>query len=188
MNADKCPNLRKSAPSADNSSYPPPSTCLTLQVFWSRATVVDHSSVIIRDMAENRWLRFQDPCEVLQTSRLDEVMPLLQRMEARIDQERLYAAGWVSYEAAPAFDPALAVREPGDFPLLWFGLYRRGEPVALPRPPATAKTGTAGTARRVLRTNGDCPLFRGSRRLAGATMRQRWPRSKRASPVARPIR
>ena len=35
----------------------------------------------------------------------------------------LYAVGMLAYEAAPAFDPALAVRAGGAFPLLWFGFY-----------------------------------------------------------------
>lgn len=40
-----------------------------------------------------------------------------------------YAAGFVSYEAAPAFDPALRVRKPEhDFPLVWFGCFKHQEP------------------------------------------------------------
>ncbi|MFN8382454.1 MAG: aminodeoxychorismate synthase component I [Anaerolineales bacterium] len=34
-----------------------------------------------------------------------------------------YAAGFISYEAAPAFDGALHVLKSSDFPLLWFGLF-----------------------------------------------------------------
>jgi para-aminobenzoate synthetase/4-amino-4-deoxychorismate lyase len=99
---------------------------------------VDGARVIIRDAASNRWLRFEDPCEIIETARLDEVLPCLRRMESRIGRERLYAVGMVGYEAAPAFDSALSVRGPGRFPLLWFGLYHRGEPIELPRPPASA--------------------------------------------------
>ncbi len=34
-----------------------------------------------------------------------------------------YAAGFVSYEASPAFDEANSVNETSEFPLLWFGIY-----------------------------------------------------------------
>lgn len=50
----------------------------------------------------------------------------------------LWAAGWVSYEAAPAFDPALVVRAPGppEPPLAWFGLFEDWEEAPpLPRRP-----------------------------------------------------
>ncbi|MBP1702467.1 MAG: hypothetical protein H6Q38_1574 [Chloroflexi bacterium] len=62
-------------------------------------------------------------------------MPILQEIEARVESENLYAVGYLSYEAAPAFDPALVVR-PADpvFPLLWFGLY--APPQEQPLPPA----------------------------------------------------
>ena len=62
-------------------------------------------------------------------------MPILQEIEARVESENLYAVGYLSYEAAPAFDPALVVR-PADpvFPLLWFGLY--APPQDQPLPPA----------------------------------------------------
>ena len=41
-----------------------------------------------------------------------------------------YAAGFLAYEAAPAFDAALRTHPPGDFPLAWFGIY--DAPEALP--------------------------------------------------------
>ena len=48
----------------------------------------------------------------------------------------------VTYEAAPAFDAALAVRRSdGTLPLAWFGFYRRVEAVELPAgnaPPSAA--------------------------------------------------
>ncbi len=44
----------------------------------------------------------------------------------RIDEAAaagLRAAVMLAYEAAPAFDPAFSVHEPGDFPLLWAAIY-----------------------------------------------------------------
>ncbi len=34
-----------------------------------------------------------------------------------------HAAGFVSYEAAPGFDPVLIAKPPGEMPLVWFGLF-----------------------------------------------------------------
>jgi len=50
-------------------------------------------------------------------------MPLVKQMEELVEQDGLHAAGFISYEAAPAFDPSLPVRPDGGFPLLWFGLF-----------------------------------------------------------------
>lgn len=50
-------------------------------------------------------------------------MPLLEEIWALSRTQRLYAAGFISYEAAPAFDEALEVKDVGQFPLIWFGLY-----------------------------------------------------------------
>ena len=51
-----------------------------------------------------------------------------------------HAAGFISYEAAPAFDDALQTKPPDSFPLLWFGLYEDVEDRALEElePPAGA--------------------------------------------------
>ena len=69
------------------------------------------------------WLCGQELVEVLQTERLDEVVATLAAVE-RAAKGGLYAAGFVSYEAAAAFDSAL-VTHPGDtLPLVWFALFR----------------------------------------------------------------
>lgn len=69
-----------------------------------------------------RWLNCSGPVDVVSTHLCSEVLPALQRIEQAV-QKGLYAAGFVSYEAAPAFDPALRVNPQGSLPLLWFGLY-----------------------------------------------------------------
>lgn len=65
-----------------------------------------------------------------------EVAPALAAVAGRVEREKLWAAGWIAYEAAPAFDPALAARapEPDGPPPLWFALFRRVEPVEDPLP------------------------------------------------------
>jgi len=50
-------------------------------------------------------------------------------------RDGLYVAGWVAYEAAAAFDPALITHPPGDVPLVCFGIFR-GPQQAPPLEPA----------------------------------------------------
>lgn len=69
------------------------------------------------------WLLFSNPYQIFQTSLISKVEDTLQEVEDLVNGNGWYAAGFVSYEAAPAFDNALPVREAGEFPLLWFGLY-----------------------------------------------------------------
>ena len=92
--------------------------------------------VVLYDAAAGAWRQFAKPLEIVQTDRCDEVMSGLRRVEALVESRGLYAAGFVSYEAAPAFDRALVVRESAGFPLLWFGLFDKME--AVPRPAITA--------------------------------------------------
>lgn len=56
-----------------------------------------------------------------------DVQPMLARAEARVNADGLYAAGYVSFEAAAGFDPALVTRRRGGWPLLCFGLYAAPE-------------------------------------------------------------
>lgn len=69
-------------------------------------------------------LRFGRPVEVLVARAVGEVRPALRRIE-RAAEEGFYAAGFVAYEAAPAFDRALTVRPGPDLPLLWFAVFDR---------------------------------------------------------------
>lgn len=79
--------------------------------------------------AEGRfeWAHFTDPVEVIVAHRVEDVRPALRAVQDAVGRG-LYAAGFVGYEAAPAFDPALIVREGRGLPLLWFGLF--GNPAA----------------------------------------------------------
>jgi para-aminobenzoate synthetase / 4-amino-4-deoxychorismate lyase len=77
---------------------------------------------------------FLAPQEVLVAPTLEEVRPVLRAVQ-RAAEAGLWAAGYVSYEAAPAFDPALQVRAGTQLPLAWFGLFRApAEGVPLPAP------------------------------------------------------
>lgn len=73
------------------------------------------------------WMKFEHPTEIVETHTLEEVVPCLRRVESATAQD-LYAAGFISYEAAPAFDPAYRTGPPSALPLLWFGFYEKSSP------------------------------------------------------------
>jgi len=75
------------------------------------------------------WLSFKDPVEVLTARTPDEVFQCLEKIES----SGLWAAGFVSYEAAGAFDDALKTHPSGKLPLLQFGLFQTLEKVDSPQ-------------------------------------------------------
>ena len=78
-----------------------------------------------------KWLSFRDPVATLLADESSEVLPLLREIDSATERG-LWAAGFLSYEAAPAFDAAMRVRAAGDLPLAWFGLFEKPEFVELP--------------------------------------------------------
>lgn len=68
-------------------------------------------------------LLFEDPVEIIEAYSIEEVKPGLEKIQASV-QSGYYAAGYISYEAAPAFDQAYAVHSGTKMPLLWFGLFK----------------------------------------------------------------
>jgi para-aminobenzoate synthetase / 4-amino-4-deoxychorismate lyase len=85
------------------------------------------------DGAERPWWRFAEPAELHVAQRVEEIVPLLELVE-RANRRGLWAVGYLAYEAAPAFDPALAVHAvpPASAPLAGFGLFEPPESVAAP--------------------------------------------------------
>lgn len=65
---------------------------------------------------------FKDPVDVLQTERLEDIPAIMEAVETAIGQG-FYVAGYVSYEAAPAFNPAMKVKSSTEMPLVWFGVF-----------------------------------------------------------------
>ena len=94
--------------------------------------------------ADNIWLHFANPHRVVIAQKQEEVIPALLEIERLTQNNDWHAAGFVSYEAASAFDLALRTRaldapsdanlplQPidRDFPLLWFGLYSPPESIS----------------------------------------------------------
>lgn len=65
---------------------------------------------------------YESPIAEFCTARLDEVSSILAILEQQV-LRGYHVAGYLSYEAAPAFDRAFQTHKPRDLPLLWFGVY-----------------------------------------------------------------
>lgn len=81
---------------------------------------------------DNDWLSFQHPRQIVSTQNVNEVREAIQKVEALVNDEGLHAVGFVSYEAASAFDSALQTFALSDFPLVWFGLYDKPQGLEIP--------------------------------------------------------
>lgn len=77
---------------------------------------------------------FAHPVEIIEARSIEEVRPAILAVQKATDSG-FYAAGFVGYEAAPAFDRALAVRAGSKTPLLWFGIFRDPSSSDACRPP-----------------------------------------------------
>jgi len=95
--------------------------------------LIHENDVLIKD--HNIWLHFSNPHQIIAATRLEEVLPALAEIERSCVEKNWYAAGFLSYESAPAFDPALRTRLSDGFPYLWFGLYSEPHSIALPTLP-----------------------------------------------------
>jgi len=69
----------------------------------------------------NESLVFTEPKQVWQTSVIDEVVPLLEEVE-QAHRDGFYVAGYLAYEAAPAFDDHYDVKDTSQ-PLLLFASF-----------------------------------------------------------------
>ncbi len=96
------------------------------------------SGSLIQDSLAGGWLQFSDPRAVVVAANLEEVLPKLREIEERVNRDGVWAAGYIGYEATPAFDRALRARPAGSFPLLCFGLYRDPQLIQLPSRPSRA--------------------------------------------------
>ncbi|ANU20699.1 aminodeoxychorismate synthase, component I [Planococcus plakortidis] len=65
---------------------------------------------------------FSEPQAVLEAKSLKDVAGVFEQVD-RYTSQGYYAAGYVSYEAAPAFHPEMAVRAGAEMPLVWFGIF-----------------------------------------------------------------
>lgn len=96
--------------------------------------IAEEGRILLHNKAAAQWICFGAPYQIITAGKLEEVLPALRHVEESVRRRGWYAAGFISYEAAAAFDPALCTHSPNGFPLLWFGLYPAPENVNLPRP------------------------------------------------------
>lgn len=76
------------------------------------------------------WRAFRDLRTIHAARDLADVVPTLLRIEADVAATGWHAFGFIGYDAAPAFDPALTARRDDVLPLVWFGLFAACVPVA----------------------------------------------------------
>jgi para-aminobenzoate synthetase / 4-amino-4-deoxychorismate lyase len=69
---------------------------------------------------------FTHPVKVITAHTVKEVLPSLLLVQNEVDKG-YYAAGFLSYESAPAFDSAFKVKEGQTLPLMWFGIFSNPE-------------------------------------------------------------
>ena len=80
--------------------------------------------IILRNKKDDSWRIFSSPVEVLYTHDLQNVREVLNKVQNKVEKKNLIAAGYLSYEAAPAFDSAYCVNKKGSLPLICFGLIK----------------------------------------------------------------
>lgn len=79
-------------------------------------------TALVHEPESSQWLAFATPEQIISCQQPGDVANALKRIEAAVEADGLHAVGFVSYEAAPAFEPTAAVHADADFPLLWFAL------------------------------------------------------------------
>ncbi|HUP89688.1 MAG TPA: aminodeoxychorismate synthase component I [Longimicrobiales bacterium] len=110
---------------------------------------------VILDFAGVPRRVFSNPIAVLEARTPAEVRSVLSEAE-KAARNGLFAAGFVAYEAAPAFDSAFAVKNPtASIPLAWFAVYEKPDETVDHRPvsPGPSVTWLPSTAREVYESN-----------------------------------
>ena len=87
------------------------------------------SALLRSSRSSTGWLRLSGAGKILTASRPEEVRPLIRRVEAEAASGK-WLAGWLSYEAAAAFEPTIPVH-PSSGPLALFGIFDEAEEVSL---------------------------------------------------------
>ena len=92
----------------------------------------EKNEIVLKD--GGRWLCFRDPHHLIVAEQPADVPAALIEVERLVENRGWHAAGFLSYEAATAFDQALPFRPVSGFPYLWFGLYSQPVSSPLPKP------------------------------------------------------
>ncbi len=85
-----------------------------------------------RDRSNKRNLLFTDPIEIIVCTSPSKISSCFRQMEQR-RREGFYLAGFFSYELGYCLEESLQKRRPpSEFPLFWFGVYKK--PLSAPKP------------------------------------------------------
>lgn len=95
-------------------------------------SLINTNEVLLKE--NGTWLHFTQPHQIIQVNVLEDIIPALREIEDLIKANKWYAAGFLSYEAAPAFDPSHRIQPGTGFPYLWFGLYPAPRLMTQPEP------------------------------------------------------
>ncbi|MGE5373786.1 MAG: aminodeoxychorismate synthase component I [Bacteroidota bacterium] len=94
--------------------------------------IVNRNEALLK--GETGWQYFSKPHDIIAVTDLKDVSGALNEIERQVEEHGWHAAGFLSYEAASAFDPVLRTHGGAGFPYLWFGLYSPPQPVSFPNP------------------------------------------------------
>lgn len=72
---------------------------------------------------ETKPVTFLNPITIISTHKVDEVLQCLEEVQTYVN-EGYYAAGFLSYESAPAFHSSYKVKQGHKMPLCWFGIFK----------------------------------------------------------------
>src|SRR5689334_7244779 len=75
-------------------------------------------------------LIFKEPLKVMAAFSVNEVLPCFEKVQEEVNKG-YYAAGFLSYESAPAFDSAFVTNLNYQMPLIWFGIFSEPEQQSL---------------------------------------------------------
>ncbi len=92
-----------------------------------------NSSIFLLSFTGNssQWDKtFLDPADEFVGYEHNEVLPVIEEVSKAVEGG-YYAAGFLSYEAAPAFDPSHEGKDPEDFPRIWFRTFNTMVPRGL---------------------------------------------------------
>lgn len=80
------------------------------------------NTALLRFGEERSWFRFTDPLEAITVWELEDVVPALERAHA-LNRDGHWVVGLLSYDAGPAFDPAVVSQRDSNCPLLALGVF-----------------------------------------------------------------
>ena len=79
-------------------------------------------TALLRFGPDRQWLRFEEPEAVITIDDLADVLPALEQAE-EFSRRGKWVVGLLSYDAGPAFDPAVRSQRDPSVPLLAFGVF-----------------------------------------------------------------